>query len=127
MHGAGDKSTVTEKHSNYLASRMGSDSRFYISSVATAVTMLALAAYDDSTGSAQPDLTLTINSDPVEVLSAEFKAGKESIAERTLRFDELASPPAPLTFNATGDGVPTAASLKNDNEKNISTFHMLYG
>ena len=104
-YGAGDKSTVTEKHSNYLASRMGSDSRFHTSEVATAVTMLALSSYDESTGSTQPDLTLEINSSPVELLSAEFAAGKQSIAERTIPFDDLANPPQPLTFRATGQGV----------------------
>jgi hypothetical protein len=84
---------------------MGSDSRFDISEVAIAYTMMALSSYDKSTGSTQPDLTLTVQSDPVEVLSADFAAGKDSIVERTLSFDELAKPPNPLTFRATGSGV----------------------
>lgn len=104
MHGAGDTSVVTEKHSNYLASRMGADSRFYASEMATAVTMMALSAYDESTDSTQPDLALTVNSDPVELLSAEFAPGKQSIVQRTVRFDELETPPKPLTFLANGNG-----------------------
>lgn len=94
----------SEKHSNYLASRMGSDSRYYISSVTTAFTMMALSTYDASTDSLQPDLTLRVKSPPVEVLSAEFAPGKSSIVEQTVSFDDLANPPNPLTFVASGSG-----------------------
>lgn len=97
---------VTEKHSNYLASRLGSDSRYYTSEWAVAATMAALAAYDEFTGSTQPDLSLEVRSDPVDILSAEFSSNTDSIVETTVPFNDLATPPNPLTFTASGTGMP---------------------
>jgi hypothetical protein len=95
---------IKEKHSNYLASQMGMDSPYYTSELSTAHTMLALGAYDKASGSAQPNLTLTVSSAPIQLISAEFAAGKPPVVENTTSFDTLAQPPAPLTFTASGTG-----------------------
>ena len=99
-----------EKLANFVAERAGSQTPYYYPSLSQAVVALSLALYDSQTGSAAPNLQLTVRSQPTVLLDELFNNASSAVAQASARWEELASPPAPLMFRASGTGAPHLVS-----------------
>eukprot|EP00892_Ulva_mutabilis_P003496 jgi/Ulvmu1/1518/UM011_0248.1 len=110
---AGNRTSVEEKHSNFIASRQGGTSPYFVSTRSVIQSMFALLEYDNVSGSTQPNLGLVVQSAPAQVLQASFTPQSNAIVEASISFDDLATPPAPLTFVANGTGEASVAALLN--------------
>lgn len=102
---------MTEKHANFIASRQGGTSPYFVSSRSVVQSMLALLEYDNVSGSTLPNLRLVVQSAPTQILQATFSAQQNTVVESSVSFDDLATPPAPLTFVANGTGTTPAACM----------------
>lgn len=102
---------MTEKHANFIAARQGGTSPFFVSTRSVIQSMFALLEYDNVSGSTQPNLSLVVQSLPTQILQATFNAQQNAIVESTTSFDDLATPPAPLTFVANGTGKTLVACM----------------
>ena len=107
-------STLTmQKLANYVA--QGSPNQRWAGEYASrgdAHRGFALADYDTFTGSNSPNVQLSVTSGTQQLLSAAFTPAHEASASTSTPWENLGSPPAPLTFAATGSGeLSIAASM----------------
>ena len=107
-------STLTlQKLANYVA--QGSADQRWGGRYATAVDVhrgFGLSDYDTMTHSNAPDVQLSVSSGGQQILAGAFTPGHTDPISSSTRWEDLASPPRPLAFTATGSGeLSVAASM----------------
>jgi len=108
-------STLTlQKIANYIA--QGSADQRWGGTFATATDAhrgFALSDYDTFTHSNEPNVQLSVSSGGSQLLTGSFTPGHTDDVSSTTAWEDLASPPAPLAFTATGSGELSVAAAMN--------------
>lgn len=108
---AGFSTLTLQKIANYIA--QGSADQRWGGMFATATDAhrgFALSDYDVFTHSNEPNVQLTVSSGDSQLLTGSFTPGHTDDVSSTTAWEDLASPPAPLAFTATGSGELSVAA-----------------
>lgn len=105
---------LIDRLSQFVASgNAGSSFPVTSSPVTLILKMLSLSEYDQKTGSADPDLSVEIQSSNQTLLEGQFTSSSDPVISRDFNFEELDNPVGPLMFRSEGTGeVTLTASLE---------------